>query len=556
MMQGSLDLRQVVRSLRRAPLFTTAASLTLALGIGAAAAIFSIVYVVLLEPLPYRDAARLVVPQHTLLGIGIPTAPQSPGTYFQYQRGARTIASIGVFVRTSANLSYADGSGEPERVNAAQITTTLLPTLGVSPAQGRNFSAAEDLPKGARVAIISDGLWRRRFGGDSKIVGREVRINGERYEVIGVMPRGFEFPDDSRDATNLLLPLQLDPASAFAGSFSYRAVARLAPGATIAATETELNRLLERLPEAFPNLFPSIPTAGLLKQAKAHAFVQTMHDEAVGSIARLLWIVAAVVGLVLVVTCANVANLMLVRAEARARETAVRLALGARRSRLVARLFLEGALLAAVGAVVGAMLAIASVHILIGSSAGDLPRLENANMMAPIIVVTLIVAVLVTLTCSALPALRIDTGALAVSLKEGGRTGTGGARQRRVRQTLVVLQVALALLLLAGSGLLMRTALELRAVKPGFDPTGTVAFKLSIPKAEFPHPRDGALFYDQMLARLRSLPGVAAAGIVSKLPLLGGESLAPVYIERFPNRSNTLPPVYPFPVASTGYFSA
>jgi putative ABC transport system permease protein len=551
-MPESLELKRALRSLRRSPLFLATTTLTLALGIGAATAIFGVVNAVLLRPLPYPEADRLVVPYHTLQGLGIPFAGQSRGTFFQYQRTVRSFQSIAGYRPNSVNLEETATGGEAERLDAASITANLLSTLGVSPERGRGFSAAEDQPNGDRVALISDGLWRRRFGADPAILDRTIRVNGSSYRVVGVMPPSFRFPAPS---TELWLALQLDAASPNAEGFNIAAVARLATGATIAGAGREINVQLVRLPEAYPNIYPGMSTAAVLAQAKARAEVRSLRDQIVGDFARVLWVIAATVVLVLIVTCANVGNLLLVRAEGRTREIAVRSALGATRRRLLAHFLAEGTLLAGAGGVIGFGVAVALTRLLLRAGPANFPRREEIGINGASFAFAFVITAFVAVACSLLPAMRHRSVGIGAMLREGGRAGIGRERHRAQR-TLIVVQVALALLVLAGSGLLARTVWQLQQVRPGFDPSHTLAFTVSLPRTQFPELWSVTQYYREVERRLRALPGVDEAGIASKLPLVGGSPLAAVYVERFPVTGNTLPPVFAFPIATPGYFRA
>ena len=548
-----MELSLSLRSLRRSPLFLAATTLTLALGIGAATAVFGVVDAVLLRPMPFPNADRLVVPSHALPGLGIPWAGQSRGTYFHYRRTARSLQSLAGYRSDPVNLADAGGTGEAERAHAAQITANLLPTLGVAPARGRNFAAAEDMPNGDKVVIIGDGLWRRRFGGDEQVLDRTLRIDGATYRIIGVMPPSFHFPEP---ATELWLPLRLDPAAPEAEGFYIAAVARLAPRATVAGAERDLNVQLARLPESYPNIYPGLTTSSLLAQSKAHALVKTLRDAVVGEFATVLWIIGATAVLLLVVTCANVVNLLLVRAEGRAREIAIRSALGASRGRLLAHFAAEGGVLAVAGGAIGLGIALIMTRLLVRAGGATFPRWQEIGVGAASIGFAVIVAALTAATCTLIPALQFRPGRIGRMLREGGRTGTGGRERHRAQRTLIVVQVALALLVLAGSGLLARTVWQLRNVQPGFDPTGTLAFRVSLPQTQFPRLAAVSQFYEQLVQRLRALPGVVDAGITFKLPLVGGETLSPVYVERFPVTGGALPAVFPAPLATPGYFRA
>ncbi len=526
--------------------------LTLGLGIGATSAAFSVIDAVLLRPLPYAQSDRLVVLRHSLLGIGIPDAGLSLGTFYHYRHNTHTLASVTAYSPLSLNLADVSGTTDAEREQAADVSANFFTTLGVAPARGRGFVGSDERP-GTHVALISDDLWRRRYGADEHILNREVRINSELYRIIGVMPPDFHSPIAT---TSLWRPLQLDSLTPHAGSFNLGGFARLAPGATPATAQAELNRLLPRLPESFPDLFPSLPTAQLLAQSKAQAVVRPMLDAVVGEFKGALWVVGATVMLLLLVTFANVSNLLLVRAQGRAHELAVRSALGATRGRLVARFFGEAAVLASTGAVIGIAIAFGATALLVRYGPANFPRLSAVHLDLATVAFTVFVAAVATLACGAFPAIRFESSALSAFLREGGRSATGGRARHRAQRTLIVVQVALAVVLLAGSGLVARTVQRLSAVQPGFDPSETLSFTISLPRTQYAHAGDVGRFYDDMLKRLAALPGVTDAGIASQLPLSGPQPLVPIYVEHAPPAPNTLPPVYSFRMASAGYFRA
>jgi predicted permease len=545
------ELSQAVRVLRRSPLFAAVATFTLALGIGAMAAVFSVVDAVVLRPLPYSSPEQLVAIHHTLPGIGIASAEQSLGTYFHYQRSSRLLASIGAYSPQSVNLADAAGTAEPERVVAAQISASLLPTLGVAPLVGRGFTPEEDKPNGPTVALIGEGLWRRRLGGDAGIVGRSIQVNGTAYQVIGVMREDFRFPTA---ATQLWFPLALDAADPYAGPFRIAAVGRMRPSVTTAALNAELTRLLARLPEVYPEVYRGMSTGGLLRQARIGVLVRALRGDVVGDFSRVVWIVAATAALVLLVTCANVANLLLVRAQGRTTDIAVRSALGASRWHLVRSFLLEAGLLAGVGAVIGTALAQVGTRLLVRFGPAGIPRLAEVRVDWPVLAFTALLAALVALACSALPASRVSSLQLGTVLKEGGRSGMSGRERHRTRSMLIAGQVALSLVLLSGAGLLVRTVWRLRDVPLGFDPAHVLTLRVSLPPATYARPADVAGFYDRALERLRELPGVASVGAVSKLPLDGVTPLAPVSVEGRTTPPGTIPEVYAFPVATAEYF--
>jgi putative ABC transport system permease protein len=548
------QLGQTLRSLRRAPSFTIPATVTLAVGTGAMAAIFSIVNAVLLRPLPFFQSDHLVAVRHTLPGLGVAEVNQSPGSYFHYRRTSRQLASIAGYTASPVNLSGTDDTGAPEYVRAARISANLLGTLGVAPPVGRGFVEADDRPNGEHVALISDALWRRRFGADPRILGATLQIDGMAYRVVGVLAAGFHFPDPT---TELWLPLALDPAMPIAGGFNeMAAVARLGPGVSLAGAQEELNQVLARLPEAYPNLAPGMPTTSFLAQARARVIVRPLRDETVGGFARILWVVATTAALVLVVTCANVATLLLVRTLARRHELAVHVALGCSGGRLFARSMAETLVIAGLGGAGGLLLAWITIRLLVSVDPSDIPRLHEISVDGHVLAFTALVSIGVALVCSAIPVMRYGTTDLAPALQGAGRSATATRERSVAQRALITVQVALALVVLAGSGLLLRTVWQLRAVRTGFDPQNTLVLSLSLPNSQFPNRADVARFYDELVQRVRVVTGVEEAGVVSKLPLMGRASHSPVYVERMPAEKGVIPPVHAIQVASAGYFRA
>jgi predicted permease len=540
------------RSLRRAPAFTIAAVLTLTIGIAASVAIFTVVNGVLLKPLPYPGAERLAGVWHDLPPINIHKANQTAGTYFTYQRLARSFENSAVYQESAVNVVNPGGDTEPARVSAVFATASLVPTLGVAPVKGRSFTEAEDIPNGPAVVVIGEGMWRSRFGSDPGIVGRSVEINGLTREIIGVMPSGFRFPSAE---TQIWLPLQLDPNTAFPGGFNYNGIARLRDGISTESAQRELSALLPRMVELFPNFAPGVSTQMLLEQAKPSPIVTSLRSDVTSGIDRTLWIVAAAAGLVLLVACANVANLILVRADGRQRELAVREALGAGRARVMAHFLSESVVLAALAALAGLLIAWFAVRTLVIAGPVEIPRLAEVGVDATTVVFALIIAALVAVICSIIPAIRITRIPLLSALREGGRGGTAGRRQHRVRGTIVAAQIALALVALAGSGLLLRSFQQLNQVRPGFDAEDVSTFWMSLPRARYAN--DSALvpFYARLVEQVGGLPGVREVGLSSRLPLLQrGMNQNPFYAEDDPTAATRIPPLQIYTVADAGYF--
>lgn len=546
------SLRHAGRSLRRTPAFTLTAVLTLVIGIGAAVAIFAVVNGVLLRPLPYGDPERLVGTWHALPGVNLNKANQTSGTYFTYQRFARTIESIALSQQGAVNVSEPGGAGEPQRLASGTITATLIPTLQVPPLLGRNFTEAEDRPNGPEVVIISERLWRNRFAADPGTVGRTLDVNGRSREIVGVMPERFRYPTAD---TQLWLPMQLDPNAAFAGGFNYTGIARLRPGVTLEAAQREFTAVLPRVVELFPLVVPGVSTQMLLDQARPSPVLVPMRQDQTESIARTLWMVAAAAGLVLLVACANVANLVLVRADSRQRELAVREALGAGRGRVLAHFLGESALLAAVSAVFGLIVAWIAVRALVLAGPAGIPRLAELSIDATTVAFAIVVAAVAAVLTSVIPALRIGRVPLFHALREGGRGGTAGRAQQRLRGAMVAVQIALALVVLAGSGLLVRTFQHLNAVRPGFDGERVATFWLSLPRARYDNDSALVRFWTTLTERVGALPGVESVGLSSRLPLLPyGMNQDPFYAEDDPTTETKIPPLQLYTTTDGAYF--
>jgi predicted permease len=540
------------RTLRRAPVFSITVVLAFTIGIGSAAAIFAIVNGVLLRPLPFGHSDRLVAAWHSMPALSMDRAPQTPGTFFTYRRFASSLAGIGVYSQGSANVADPDGRGAPERMSVSWTSRELIPLLEVPPLLGRTFSAQEDAPKGPDVVIISAGVWRSHFGGARDVIGKKLLVFGKPTEIIGVMPATFRFPSRG---TQLWLPLQLDPTAQYTGGFSYPGVARLKPGVTIAAAQREMQTVLPRMVQVSPMLAPGVTTQMVLDQAKPIVKLVPLRDDVVGGIARTLWVVAAAAVLVLLVTCANVANLLLVRADARHRELAVRSALGAGRGRMIMHFLVEAALLATASCALGLGAAYIAIRALVAAGPADIPRLAEIHVDAATVAFTIVTAALVALACSAIPAIRFMRSDALSGLREGTRGGTAGASRQRARSVLVTAQMAMALVVLAASGLLLRSFQRLHAVRPGFNADGVATLWLSVPELRYPNDSSIVRFYAQLAERARQLPGVSAAGVSSHIPLQdNGMNLDPFYVEGDVSTATKIPPLEIFASVDAGYF--
>lgn len=541
----SFDLKHSLRNQLRSPSFSLTTVLTLALGIGASTAIFSLVYGVLIKPLPYPQSDRLVDVSNSALGIGLPAFEQSDVSYFLFQDQNQSFQGLGLYLETAVNLT---GDGEPERLDGARITATLLPTLGVTPQLGRDFTPEELAPDGPPAAVLSHSLWQRRFGSDTAVLGRRIEINAVPHEVVGVMPAGFSFPES---ATQVWLPLALDRANTKAGNFNYGAVGRLRDGTSVQAAKADLDALVWRLPEASDGEF----TRELLEKAEFQTLITPLHQKVVGDVGQYLWILLGTVGFILLIAYANVGNLFLVRAEGRRREIATRSALGAGRGHLLGYYLSESMLLALVGGAGGLVLAAVAVEALKTLSPGNLPRLEEVGLYLPVLGFTLLLSVLTAGVFGVVPALRAGGASWLEALKGGSRS-TSSREANRVRGAMVIGQMALALVLLVGSGLMVRSFVALSEVDPGFDSESALTLRLSLPRAKAQSPEEGSRFYTQLLDRLEALPGVRRSAAASELPLTGNVSRQAASFEDFPRQPDELPKIFVFRFASHGYFEA
>jgi predicted permease len=540
------EIRPSLRRLARTPGFTAVSILTLGLGIAGTTAAFSVINAVLLRPLPYRDPERLVQLWHTAPGLGVMQVEQSDASYIQYHdKATRSFESVASYQSSAASLT---GGQEPERVAAANVTASFLPTLGIRPAVGRNFTEEEDRPGAASVAILSDALWRRRYGADPAMVGKTIQVDGITREVVGIMSPDFRFPDAD---TELWLPMGVDRAHLTTGNFNRNAIGRLRPGVTISAAEAEMQPILMRLPDDVPGMM----THAIFEQAKIRVVVHSLRDDVVGDIRPVLFTVFGTVALVLLIACANVANLFLVRAEARTKEVAVRSALGAS-PRSIVKLYLgEGLVLSTLGAVLGVALAYGALQALLRLAPAGLPRASEISIDLASLGVAAAIAAITGLFFSAIPFVRAGRAELTPMLRDGTRGSTSGRERQRVRNAFVVAQVALALVLLVGSGLLARSFQQLRAVDPGFAPNQVLTLRLSLPPATYRTVGDISRFYYQLTTRLAAVPGVQSAGGTSKLPLIdAGGSHNGAWIEDRPVSGSELPTVHSVATVTQDYF--
>lgn len=538
------EARYALRTFLRRPGFTVITVLTLGVGIGANTAIYTVVDSVLMEPLPFPEPNRLVSVGHSTPGLDLPALPGAPGLYYLHLDHSRSFEELALVGTSSATLT---GEGPPERVSTATGTPSMFRVLGISSGLGRTFTDEEGLPGGSPVAVLSHGLWIGRFGGDPGIVGRSIRINGIATEVVGVMPEGFAFPN--RQA-RLWTPLRLDPdeRSDF-GGFNYPSIGRLRDGVTVERARAELNALVPRLSERFQDMTPEF-----LENIGLSTTVGPYIDSVVGNVRATLWILLGMVGLVLLIACANVANLMMVRAEGRSREMAIRAAVGASRHHLLVRFLTESLLLAAAGGVLGVVLADQGLRLLVSLGSRSLPRIDQIGIDGSVLLFTGALSLLAALAFGAIPLFRHRATRVAAVLRDGGRGSTGHGN--RLRKVLVASQMAFALILLVGSGLMIRSFRELQRVDAGFDDRVILTFRIALSNTDYPGKETTAAFHLEFLERLGALPGVDVAGAVTTLPLSGVSGVNALTVEGDPVDPNTMPPLVEGRAVTPGFFEA
>jgi predicted permease len=544
----SNQLRQVMRRLWRAPMFTIVTLITLGAGMGANIAVFSVVEGVLLKPLPYPHAEALVGVWHIAPGLNLDDVNMAPSNYFIYREQGRAFEDIGIYQGDSVNIT---GQGNPEQIQAVDVTDGLLPILGISPSLGRTFSRSDSAPGAPQTVVLSYGYWQRHFGGDRSVIGHAITIDGKLRQIIGVMPQSFRFLDWTIQPA-LYLPLQFDRNKTTLGQFSYEGIARLRPGQTIDSANADIARLLPAVWTSFP--VPPGFSIELFKKARLGPKIRPLLRDVVGDVGELLWVLMGSIGIVLLIACANVANLMLVRAEGRHQELAIRSALGARRWDIVREFLFESIVIGILGSALGLAMAWGALHLLIAIAPTGLPRLADIGIDLPVLAFTLAVSLGCSLLFGSVPAFRYVNSRATTGLREGGRALSQGRERHRTRDTLVVIQVSLAFVLLICSGLMIRTFRALIHVNPGFDTSSIQTLRIAIPDAEIPDAGKVLRTEEAMLHNIAAVPGVTSAGIANSVPLDGGEWMDPVFAQDHNYATGEMPPLRRFKFASPGYF--
>src|SRR5687768_18038227 len=519
------DVRYAARVFSKQPAFAAAAVLTLALGIGATTAIFSVVYGVLLKPLPFHEPERLVsLQQIAPHGAG---ANHGPGTYLTYRENHQVFEGIGAWDPTEVSIT---GRGDPERVQGLLVSASILPLLRVQPILGRTFSVEDDKPGAPRRVMLTHGYWQRGFGGAENVVGQQLVVDGTPAAVIGVLPASFKF---LRTRPAIVLPMPLDVNAPRGISFGFQALARMKPGVTLAQANADVARMISLLPPVFARL-------------ELRPNVRPLETDVIRNVGQILWILLAAVGVVLLIACGNVANLFLVRAEGRQQEFAMRAALGASRGRIARALLSESVVLALAGGALGVALARAAIGLLRTIAPAELPRVDEIGIDVTVLLFTLSVSVLSGALFGLFAVLRFASPSVT-TLKEGGRSASDAPGRHRTRDALVVSQVALALTLLIVSGLMIRTFIAMRQVDPGFTrPEEVQTFVLAIPASLISDSQQTVRTFEGVAQQLLRVPGVTSVGLSSSITMDGEDNGNYLMVEDFPDREGTMPPLRRF----------
>ena len=541
------QLQQVARRLRRAPAFTVITLLTLAAGIGANTAVFSVLEGVLLKPLPYPQAEQLAAVRLTAPGINLKDFELSPSDYFIFREQSATFQDIAMYQDDSVSVT---GMAEPERVDALIVTDGMLPLLGIPPMLGRVFSRADDTKGAPDTAVLTYGYWRRKWGGDPNVVGKTIIVDGKQRQIIGVMPKRFHFLDHSDPA--IITPFQFDRNKTNLGNFSYNGVARLKPAATIEQVNADMARMLPIVMRSFDA--PPGFSSKLFEDAHIGPNAKPLRAEVVGDIGNVLWVLMGSIGMVLLIVCANVTNLMLVRVEGRRQELALRAALGAGWGRIAGELLFESLILGFLSSVLGLGLAYAALRLLVALAPSGIPRLQEVGIDGTVLLFTLGIAMLASVLFASIPVLKYAGAHLSTGIREGARALSQSRGQHRARNVLVVVQVSLALVLLICSGLMIRTFRALTNVNPGFaEPERVQTFRIYIPETEVKENERVVRFEQEIQDKIAAIPGVESVAIGTKIPMDPGGWHDPIFAEGRTYAEGELPPLLQFKFMSPGF---
>jgi predicted permease len=528
-------------------MFTAVTLITLAAGVGANTVVFSVLEGVLLRPLPYAHEENLVGVWQTAPGLNIRDLNIAPSTYFIFREQNQSFLDLGAYQYDSVSIT---GVAEPEQIPALRMTDGTLPLLGVIPALGRTFSRQDDSAAAPPTALLSYAYWRRKFSADPTIIGRTIIVDGKSHQIIGILPKNFHFLD-SEDRP-VIIPMQWDRNTVHLGNYSYEALARLKPGVTLQQANADLARMQPIALNSFPA--PEGFSLKIFQEAKIGPNVRPLKQDVVGDVGNTLWVLMGSIGMVLLIACANIANLLLVRVEGRRQELAVRGALGATRGRIAAELLLESVVLGLLGSAIGLGLAYAALRVLVAMAPEGLPRINEITINGPVLLFTLFVSLLSSVLFGCIPVLKFAGVRLNTGIREGGRALSQSKEQHRARAVLVVVQVALALVLLICSGLMIRTFRALTKVDPGFSRAAELqAFRISILSTQVPEREQVVRMQEAILNKIQAIPGVSSVAWGSGIPMDGNTSNDPVFIAGRTYADGELPPLRRFKRAAPGF---
>jgi putative ABC transport system permease protein len=541
------QLKHVVRRLMRAPMFTAVTLVTIAIGVGANSAIFSVTNGVILKPLPYPEPERLVSVRQSAPGLGLADVDASPSDYFTFLEENRTFRRFGIWTSDSVSVT---GTAPPERVQGVDVTSGVLEALGVQPILGRWFTLNDEIHGNPETVILTYGYWRRKFAGDTAVIGRRIVADGEAREIIGVMPQTFQFLNEKPE---LIFAFQFERAKVFLGNFSFSSIARLKPGITLAQANADVARMIPMVSAKFAP--PPGFSVKIFDDARIAPNLRPLKQDVIGDLAKVLWVLMASIGVVLLIACANVANLLLVRAEGRQQELAIRTALGAGSPQIAREFLMESVLLGVLGGAAGLALAYGALRLLVRIAPASLPRLENITIDPVVLLFTLGLSLVAGVLFGLMPVFKFAAPHVMTALRAGGRTLSQSRETHRARNTLVVLQVALAAILLISAGLMIRTFQALRNVQPGF--TGSRELQtlaVFIPESQVKEPEKVVRMQQEMLRRVSAIPGVSAAAFANSVPTDGNNSTDLLYTDDRPYAEGKLPPLRRFKFIAPGFF--
>jgi len=544
-----VHLKQVFRRLANAPLFTVITLITLAAGVGGNTIVFSVLEGVLLKPLPYPKPNELIGVWHTAPGINIADLNMAPSNYFIYREQNHSFQDVGIYQRDAVTLT---GVAEPERLDALLVTDGIIPLLGIPPMLGRTFTRQDDSPAGPDTALLTYGYWKKKFGGSPTVLGQSIILDGKSREIIGVLPQNFHFLDGNDPS--VILPFRFDRDKTLLGNFSYEGIARLTPGVTMAQASADIARMLPIVSSTFPA--PPGFSPKIFEAARIGPNLRPLKNDVIGDVGNTLWVLMGSIGLVLLIACANVANLLLVRIEGRRQELAVRSALGASPYRIAGELLLESITLGFLGSAIGLGLAYAALRLLVAIAPDGIPRINEIGIDGPVLLFTFVISILASVLFGSIPIFKYAGVRLSTGIRSGGRANSGSREQHLARSILVVVQVALALVLLICSGLMIRTFRALTHVNPGFSqPDQLQTFRLGIPENQVKDDETVVRTFEAMRSKIAAIPGVSAVTLSTAFPMDGNSSNDLVFAQDHPYSEGKIPPIRRFAFVIPGFFA-